>query len=621
MLFWRTKSAKQSADEKPIETSAVTPQDDLAPADAAEAASVTEDGSFTETADAVAHDEGVPPSKETAGAAADVSEILDAEPAHDAASDSKIVTLVPVKLTERLAEIGSKPAPIEPIAAARASKDVIEPAESATAPGQAKALAALRAAIGDTSAGSHVLVLGPPGTGRRSSAHIIASEIAKSLPLPSDWIYAASGRKPDLLKAYAVPGGTGERFVRDVQDALAKSSAMLARLMASDSHQMTLAVLEEDHRQRSDGPLEQLKRRAEAQNIALVKTADGYVLAPMHEGKVVRADVFRALPEALQRDVEAKVTALESELQALLGALPGNDIATDDRHLALSQQTAERAVKPNLSVARKLFPPDSSVTDVFDAIESDWTRRAADCVRRGGNVIPVAVPGLQAISARVTEGAPVVLARSVSAADLLGEIGRDTAGAIAIRPGHLSLANGGYLIVDAWRLVSDPQAWPALSAALEAGSVQPLPSSGLSVTAEAVPLHVKIIVIAEREAFARLNAIDPRAAQHFGAIVSFESSATAFDVSEAVFGAWAAAMSDALGLRRLSSSAAAPLYEDARSRAGDRSQVSLDIASLMQTLRAADCIAGDASRQAILSDDIKSALLRRAALNTGEDIA
>jgi hypothetical protein len=303
--------------------------------------------------------------------------------------------------------------------------------------------------------------------------------------------------------------------------------------MASDSHQMSLAVLDEEHRQRGEGGLEQLRRRAEAQNIALVKTVEGYVLAPMHDGRVVRADVFRALPEGLQRDVEGKVTALEAELQALLGALPGNDIAIDDRHLALSQQVAERAVKPNLAVARKLFANDHGMSEVFDAIESDWMRRASDIVRRGGNGAALACPCMQAISADADVGAPVVVARNVSVRDLFGEIGHDMSGAIAVRPGHLARANGGFLIIDAWRLAAEPQGWAALSAALEAGQLKPLASPGVAVAAEAVPLHVKLVLIAERRSLAKLKAIDPRTEQYFGSVVAFAPPAAPFAVREA----------------------------------------------------------------------------------------
>jgi predicted ATP-dependent protease len=503
MLFWRAKNAKQASDDSAAEASpaAATTTAGEVPAEPAPA-EATGDAASTQVA------------------------------AKTGETESKIVTLVPSRLSERLAQAKTKAPPPEVLVAAQAVPQEImsqantaADANSKTFIGRDRALAALRSVMSDTDAASHVLVVGTAGTGRRGAVLSIAREIAKTRPEPADWIYAATSRNPGVLNVYAVPHGTSERFVRDVNDALAKSSAMLARLQASDSHQMTLAVLEEEHRQRGEGGIEHLRQRAEAQNIALVKTTEGFVLAPMHEGRVVRADVFRALPEALQRDVEAKVTALESDLQALLGALPGHDVAIDDRHLALSQQTAERAVKPNLAVARKLFSCDAAVTELFDAIESDWTRRATDIVRQGGPNTVFAGQSLQAVTAGSSGGAPVVLAHGVSARDLFGEIGIDMAGAVAVRPGYLAKANGGYLIIDAWRLAAEPQGWAALSAALETNSLQPLASAGVAVTAEPVPLQLKLILIAERRSLARLKAIDPRIEQYFGAVVSLGEAA------------------------------------------------------------------------------------------------
>jgi predicted ATP-dependent protease len=503
MLFWRAKNAKPAAEDAAAD----------AKTDAAES-----------IAEAAPDEAPAEPSKtqDDAAAGTGASETV-----------SKIVTLVPSRLSERLAHARTKAPPPESLVAAQSVPHEIvsqpnSPADSTskTFIGRERALAALRTVMSDSDAMSHVLVVGTAGTGRRAAVLSIARELAKSRPEQADWVYASTSRSPGILEAYPVPAGTGERFVRDINDALAKSSAMLARLQASDSHQMTLAVLEEEHRQRGEGGIEHLRQRAEAQNIALVKTTEGFVLAPMHEGRVVRADVFRALPEALQRDVEAKVTALESDLQALLGALPGNDVAIDDRHLALSQQTAERAVKPNLAVARKLFSSDPSVTELFDALEADWMRRATDIVRQGGAGTILAGQSLQAITAEASEGAPVVLAHSVSPRDISGEIGHDMTGAIAVRSGHLAKANGGYLIIDAWRLAAEPKGWAALSAALETGMLQPLTSAGVAVTAEPVPLQFKLILIAERRSLARLKAIDPRIERYFGAVVSLGEAAS-----------------------------------------------------------------------------------------------
>ncbi len=546
MLFWRAKSAKQAADNtEPQASEAATAPDTTAETTA----------SANSADDARSDAQPVENAAEAAASVADSAAAQSAAPVEDGAGDaqtfeersgeSNVVALTPTRLADRLATLDGKPARAEvsgatdlPVSQGRAHtlKTVDgEAGDGAHLARQSRTHASLRAVMADTSPGSHVLILGPPGTGRRSTVTALARDIARQRAAPPDWIYAVTGRRADVLHAYPVAHGTGERFVRDVQDALAKSSAMLARLVASDSHQMTLAVLEEDHRHRSDGGLDHLKRRAEVQNIALVKTPDGYMLAPMHDGKVVRSDVFRALPDGLQRDVEAKINALELELQDLLVALPGNDVATDDRHLALCQQTAERAIKPNLAMARKLFASDPAVSCVFDAIEADWTRRATDVVHHSGGTGSSLLlsTGLQSVGAEPADGAPVVLARTVTAAELLGEIGRDASGAIAVRAGHLAHANGGFLIVDAWRLAADPAAWSALSSALESGRLQPLASAGLAITAEHVPLDIKVVVIAEPETFDNLKAIDPRFARQFGAIMNYEPIPVAVDKLEA----------------------------------------------------------------------------------------
>src|SRR5690606_16975652 len=136
-----------------------------------------------------------------------------------------------------------------------------------------------------------------------------------ALPIWSadDWVYIVERSAPSRARAYALPSGEKSRFVRDVREALDKASAAFERHLGSDQHRISLDLLEEEMRERGASPVEQLRRRAEAQNIALVKSLDGYVLAPMHDGRVVRSDVFRALPEALKRNVEAKITTLEEE--------------------------------------------------------------------------------------------------------------------------------------------------------------------------------------------------------------------------------------------------------------------------------------------------------------------
>lgn len=527
MLFWRTKSAKQSdsAETAVVEAQSETVADISAVAAAVEQArpKVSTEPAAVTKADA-----------EAEGSAPNVADSAD-----NAHHDAKVITLSTVRLADRLADLNGKPtergerdaAP----APAPAETSIIAPSDVRTF-GEAVTVmhgqAALRRSLEANGSNAHVLIVGPAGSGRREAALSAAKHVASARSPSNDWIYIASSAQPGTFMPYAVPAGTGAHIVRDIADALAKSAAMLARLSASDTHQMSLAVLEEDHRQRSDGGIAQLKRRAEAQNIALVRTSEGFVLAPMHEGRVVRSDVFRALPDALQRDVEAKIAVLEGELQQVLGALSDAEISTDDRHLALCQQAAERAIKPNIAMARKLFANAESISSVFEAIERDWTRRATDAIRRGNANAALDMPGLQAVSADAGEattsdgGAPVIVAQIVSASELLGEVGRDANGALAVRPGLLARAGSGFLIIDAWRLAADPASWSALSSALETRTITPLSAPGLAVAAEAVPLHANVLIIAERRSAARLRSIDPRFETYFSDAVNFDATKT-----------------------------------------------------------------------------------------------
>ena len=481
MVFWRMKAAKPAATS--------TSESD-APAVAAEAA-----------------DAPAPAGQDSNDAAA-------------ASEPSNVVALLSGRLSERLADLSGHQKDEPVVTAATASA---RPAASG-----ARALDFLRAVLAEPDPTSHVLVFGLPGQACQTETVRIATELARDMPAPSDWVYVADPDRNGTLQPFPVPHGEGARLARDANAAIAKSTAMLARLLQSDDYRVTLDILEEEHRQRCDRVFETLRRRAEGQNIALLKTLDGYVLAPMHDGKVVRSEVFRALPEALQRDVEAKISVLQSDLQALVVALPEAELEADDKHAALSREIALRAVKPNIAITRKIFSAIDAAAPVLELIETGFVGQATEAVRRKAAEPPVAAAAAcHAFGYRgdgAGTGAPVVIARSIAPADLCGEIGRDASGAVALRTGHLIEANGGFLIIEAWRLAADGRGWAALSGALESAKITPEPSPGLAVTAASVPLSLKLILIADEASWSRLLAIDPGAAQHFPTVARFEGN-------------------------------------------------------------------------------------------------
>ena len=99
-----------------------------------------------------------------------------------------------------------------------------------------------------------------------------------------------------------------------------------------EDYQARRRAIDEQFRSGNEEALEALSKKAQGQNIALLRTPTGFAMAPMHEGKVVKPEVFNALPEAMRREVETKIEALQKEL----GADPRAPAASPTRSAARS---------------------------------------------------------------------------------------------------------------------------------------------------------------------------------------------------------------------------------------------------------------------------------------------
>lgn len=592
-LFWRTK------------------KDENGPA-AASSQTATSSETHAESASAPA-DETAPAAPVTEDARAQLS--AEAPPSESESAASNVVTLQPAKLSERIAAAAMKTV----VAFTSTDEDTaaaLEPMPQGPLPGQEELYVQLTRALDSRRPRAHVLLIGPSGTGRRTAvrAGIEASRASRSRP--DDWIYVTTAPGSRRLDPFALPHGQGALFVREVRGAIERASANHDRLISGDEFRLGLELIDEEFRHRAGTTLDHLKRRAEGQNIALVKTPEGFVLAPMHEGKVVRSDVFRSLPESLQRDVEAKIAGLEGELKSLIEQQPSEDAAYGDRVATFSREAATRAVKPQFAAVRLAFNDASDVIDIIEAglvagagtVATLSARTAsADAASNLAGRIDVLPAQL---AADFAESAPVVTAHDMSVRALLGQIAPDAHGRLTLLPGHLMRANGGYLVVEAWRLAAEPRAWLALSAALEREAVAPCLAPGLALEATPVPLDIKLIVIADDEALGKLAALDPGFKRHFAHTVRFSSRIARTDFTIEAYGRFAAAVATAHGLKPVAAPAAETLYRAAHAKAGSNGTIHVDTHALAALLSDADLEAAAGGAAFIRSRDVEAAMRR-----------
>jgi lon-related putative ATP-dependent protease len=229
---------------------------------------------------------------------------------------------------------------------------------------------------------------------------------------------------------------------------------------------------------------------------------------------------------------------------------------------------------------------------------------------------------------RSEAGAPVVYEDHPTHANLVGriehvsELGNLVTDFTLIQPGALHRANGGYLIVEARKLLLQPMAWDELKRSLRSQLVRVdslARALSLVTTAslepEAIPLDVKIVLVGERQLYYALSALDPEFSELFKVEADFEEQIDRTAEGEELYARLLANFARREDLRPLDRGAVARAVEHASRRAGDSEKLHVHAETLADLLREADHIAGEAEADTVAAVHIQEAIdagIRRA---------
>lgn len=512
----------------------------------------------------------------------------------------------------------------------------IEPASGAV--GQARALNALTFGAGMKGPGYNILVTGTEGSGYAATVRSELQAIARTTEKPSDWVYVSSFDAAGGFRALKLPAGTAKAFADGMAQVIDRLADALPAAFAADDYELKRRTIEEEFRFSREDALETLRREAEAQNIALLRTPAGIAVAPILEGKVVKTDVFNSVPEELRREVETKIAALESEIEALLAERPGAEKARRERLNALNEQVAGRQVRAVLDELKIQFGDASGVESFIKAAGRDLIRNAALFLGSGGHEsvkVPVGTIGdprfmryrvhVMAASG-ATPGAPVVAEANPTYANIFGRVESAAGGGEGqpvqvsrIRPGALHRANGGFLLLEARELLSAPRATAeALARALEAGEIRfDPPSEPVALGSseipdlEPIPLSVKLVVLGDAADQRALAKGCPRLMRLFKVEAEFEDTVERSDEIISAYARLIAGIVAQNSLKPVDAGGVAMLIDEAARKTGGNGKLSLEVSHIADICREADHWAGREGRKVTSIDDVKRALEER----------
>ncbi|HEX2840931.1 Lon protease family protein [Hyphomicrobium sp.] len=530
---------------------------------------------------------------------------------------------------------------VDPTSLGFKTTDNLDPATSPI--GQDRALKAINFGLSMKARDFNVFVVGPPGTGKSTVVRSHLAKVAAASQTPPDWVYVTNFDDPRRPRALALPPGRGRALSQSLLEALREVAATLPAAFQSGDYQARRRAIEEEFRASQDDALETIRIKAAQQNIAVLRTPLGYGMAPMHDGKVVKPDVFNQLPESMRRDVETRVSALQTELETILASGPKADKERRRQLAELNQDVSRHAIEEALDAVSSAFADLPDIAAFLAGVEQHLTATCEQFLDTpaNGRAVTSFDPAQDArlrrylvnvVVSRDDEksGAPVIDLANPTLANLVGHIdpltpstgspGSGSAGdVLIIRPGALHRANGGALLMEARQLSAVPAAWEALKRALKSGEivVEGLDGPGPGAVAtqpvapEPIPLLVKIVLFGQAEHFSELEQTDPDFSRLFKVQADFDTTVARSKDNDEAFGQFVASMVATHDLKPVEASGVARLMEEAARMAEDRDKLSIEAGRISDILREADYWSDSADRKATTADDILRAIKER----------
>jgi lon-related putative ATP-dependent protease len=296
----------------------------------------------------------------------------------------------------------------------------------------------------------------------------------------------------------------------------------------------------------------------------------------------------------------------------------------------LTQETAQYAIQPLFDKIRQTYGRQENILRYLEAMHEDVMDNIALFLRASNEEEEEQPDPRQRYQINVlvdhshTRGAPVIYEDLPAHPNLIGRVehvahmGTMLTDFTLIHAGALHKANGGYLVLDARKLLLQTHAWEGLKQALRAGEIR-IESLGqiyslvstMSLEPQPIPLKIKVVLMGERELYYLLAHHDPDFEELFKVAADFEDDMVRDGRSELEYAQLMAGLVRKEQLRHLDKTAVARIIEHSARLADDAHKLTTHIHSIRKVLHEADYWAAEAGREIIQRADVEQALAAR----------
>ena len=516
--------------------------------------------------------------------------------------------------------------------------------ERLSALGQDRALSAVELGINIKSKGYNLFCLGPEGTGKTSLVKRILVKEAKERPTPQDWVYVYNFEEPHKPIAISFAAGDAPEFAKDIDKLIEEFSSSIPAVLDSDEYKAALSIIREKYKQKKEEYIRLLQKKAKGKSVSLLHMPVGLVVAPVKNGEVLSPEAFDELPEDDKKSLIDDLNMMQEEIENAAQDLPEWEDKQRRESSLLREKFIKVAVKNPIDNLRHKYKGHKQVGDFLKAVQKNIIENIEDFLPNGGNENGNQGEGEDALTALLSRmnkqeedkfakfkvnvvvknepgsGAPIVHLDHPTQGNLVGKVERlQQYGALLtdftlIKAGALHRANGGFLLIDARKLLLQPYAWDSLKRALASKTIKiETPSDETSFTTISldpmpIPLDVKVILTGDEDLYEVLSERDPDFSDYFKVEADFGVLMDRTEENELEYAKLIGSLSKKKKLRSLNRQAVAKVIEYSSRLAEDSEKLTAHIASIGDLLREADYWARKSKANQIGKNHIEQAI-------------
>ncbi len=521
--------------------------------------------------------------------------------------------------------------------------DDLQPCEGII--GQDRAIKAIRLGLDIDSLGYNIFITGYVGTGRNTTIKGLLEEISVTKETPQDKCYVNNFRDRDVPRKITLPAGRGREFKKDMSEFIKSLQRNIPLILESESYQTQTKNIIERNREREQILIKEFEKKANGMNFTMVQLQMGpYTkpdIMPLVKGNPAPMDQLETMVQQGHITSE-ELQAARTNYVELSGEL--DEMFKETRKI-------EKKIREDLSqLSKRVIHPllDETLTEIEEKYDGDQITQYLEEVKENlvdnigmflsGEAKP-AVPGQPAqpppreadsfpeyqVNALVDnsqlQGAPVIMENTPTYHNLFGTIEKVmdrsnhwSTDFTKIKAGSLLKADGGYLVLNAVDVLTEPGVWIALKRILKtrALSIQNYDPmfmfSSSALKPEPIDIDVKVVLVGNDYIYNLLREHDEDFSKTFKVKADFDSVMESNEDSICQYGTFVKKICEEEGLLPFHKTGVAAIIEYGVRLAGRRNKLSTRFNALMDLVREADYWARQEESKLITEENVDKAL-------------